>query len=193
VQTQTADRKGAADKGTEKLLNTLEGCGDKDPLDYLNDVVTNGQDPELRIQAANYLLPYKHSKRSAAVEPRYIAQPVAVPHFTAIEEAEAYLASLPVLLGGGELDSQAALELPTLTKNWIDARYAREELQLKLLTQGGGPDQTIHIEGGLPALPGTNFIVDDTAAGRVNGMNGRGPVIDHQPTDSIPRSEAQEP
>jgi hypothetical protein len=53
--------KGSRNKRTEELFNILEGRGDKDPIDYLSDVVTNGKDAVLRTQAANYLLPYKHS------------------------------------------------------------------------------------------------------------------------------------
>ena len=88
-----------------------------------------------------------------------------------------------MLLGRGELDSQSALELSTLTKTWLDAIYAHQEYDLKLQAQGGGADTVIRIEGGLPALPGTNVIMDDTALGRVNGNNGK--VIDHAPNDSV--------
>ena len=70
-----------------------------------------------------------------------------------------------VLLGKGEIDSQTALELSTLTKNWLDAVYAHQEYDLKLQAQGGGSDTTIRINGGLPPLPGTAVIMDDTAVG----------------------------
>jgi hypothetical protein len=55
-----------------------------------------------------------------------------VPDFTSIDEAENYLAEIPRRVGRGELDFQAGLDLSAMTKNWIDAKYAREELQLKL-------------------------------------------------------------
>ena len=74
------------------------------------------------------------------------------------------------------------MELSTLTKNWLDAIYARQDYELKLAAQGGGGDTTIRIEGGLPQLPGTNVIFDETAIGR-NGhasiTNGHGTVIEH--------------
>src|SRR5262249_41869771 len=45
-----------------------------------------------------------------------------------------------------------------LAKNWIDAQYAREELAIKQYNAGSTEhEQTIHITGGLPALPGTRI------------------------------------
>ncbi len=77
-------------------------------------------------------------------------------------QAEAYLASIPVLLGKGEIDSQTALELSTLTKNWLDSIYARQEYEIKLAAQGGGSDQHITVSGGLPSLPGTDILPGDS-------------------------------
>jgi hypothetical protein len=78
------------------------------------------------------------------------------------------------MLGRGELDSQTALELSTLTRAWISARHEREELQLKLSAHGGQPT-LIRIEGGLPELPGTNIIMPEMNA----ELNGK--TIDHDP------------
>lgn len=129
------------------------------------------------------LAPFVHSKRGTLLAPRFVPDQIEVPTFNTVQEAEAYLAHIPVLLGRGELDSQSALELSTLTKTWLDAIYAHQEYDLKLQAQGGGADTVIRIEGGLPALPGTNVIMDDTALGRVNGNNGK--VIDHAPNDFV--------
>jgi hypothetical protein len=57
--------------------------------------------------------------------PRFVHQPFAVPDFKQIEEAENYLASLPLLLGRGELDSQTALELSTQYPCAADPGLAR--------------------------------------------------------------------
>jgi hypothetical protein len=178
---------GSRNKRTQEILNLLQERGDKDPLDFLSEVITsnNHYSPELKVSAANYLTPYLHSKRSvAAPAPRYIDSPVQVPEFTSIDQAEAFLASLPVLLGRGELDSQTALELSTLTRAWISARHEREELQLKIQSHGGLGDQTIRIEGGLPALPGTNIIMPE----RNQDLNGN--TIDHDPASSLPAPDA---
>jgi hypothetical protein len=142
----------------------IQQRGDKDPLDFLSEVITstNHYSDELKVQAANYLTPYLHSKRSvAAPAPRYIDSPVQVPEFQSVDQAETFLASLPAMLGQGQIDSQSALELSTLTRVWISARHEREELQLKLTAQGGAPNQLIRIEGGLPPLPGTDVIMPE--------------------------------
>ncbi len=142
----------------------------------------------------NFLLPYKYGKRGVIPVARFIPEQIEVPQFQAIQQTEDYLASIPVLLGRGELDSQTALELSTLTKNWLDSIYARQEYDLKLQAQGGGSEQNIRIEGGLPPLPGTNVIMDDTALG-MNGHN-NGKVIDHVEPPAIDEpanSEASEP
>ena len=96
-------------------------------------------------------------------------------------------------LGKGEIDSQTALELSTLTKNWLDAIYTHQEYDLKLAAQGGGAEQQIHITGRLPPLPGTNVIMDDTAVG-LNGHDGH-PAIDHEPANgaTVAPSLPQEP
>jgi hypothetical protein len=156
--------KGSRNKRTQEILDLLQSRGDKDPLDFLSEVIStnNHYSPELKVTAANYLTPYLHSKRSvAAPAPRYIDSPVQVPEFQSVDQAEAFLATLPVMLGRGELDSQTALELSTLTRAWISARYEREELQLKISAQGGPSNQTIRIEGGLPPLPGTDVIMPE--------------------------------
>jgi hypothetical protein len=127
------------------------------------------------------LAPYVHSKRGTVPSPRFLSEQIEVPQFTSITQAEDYLASIPVLLAKGEIDSQTALELSTLTKNRLDAIYARQDYDLKLAAQGGGAEQNIRIEGGLPQLPGTNIIGlgGEEPPPRVNGHNGHGPVIDH--------------
>ena len=173
---------GTRNKRTQEILNLLQERGDKDPLDFLSSIMSseNTYSPELKVTAANYLTPYLHSKRSvAAPAPRYIDSPVQVPEFTSIDQAETFLASLPVLLGRGELDSQTALELSTLTRAWISARHEREELQLKIQAHGGIGDQTIRIEGGLPALPGTDIIMP------VRNQDLNGHTIEHEPRPAI--------
>jgi hypothetical protein len=180
---------GSRNKRTQEIIDLIQGRGDKDPLDALSELITNNKDPAIVSQASNILAPYLHSKRSVtAPAPRYIDSPVKVPEFTSIADAENFLASLPVMLGKGELDSQTSLELSTLTRNWLSARYEREELQLKLTAQGGGPEQTIHITGGLPAIPGTNITMPV-----LNGADIDGHVLpapDAQPSSSPDAADA---
>ena len=75
---------GTRNKRTQEILDLLSSRGDKDPLDFLSEVISTNDtySPELKVTAANYLTPYLHSKRSvAAPAPRYIDSPVQVPEF----------------------------------------------------------------------------------------------------------------
>jgi hypothetical protein len=118
-----------------------------------------------------------------------------VPVFQSIDQAEDYLNDLSVRLGQGELDSQSALELGSLIRQWIDSRRAGLELDLKISASNIGSDTVLRIEGGMPALPGTNINMAKEPS--LNGYT-NGNVIDHveQPaltdsTESTP-SEGQE-
>jgi hypothetical protein len=188
--------KGSRNRRTQEILDLIQGRGDKDPLDALSEIVTTSDNPDHRISASNILAPYLHSKCATKPTPRFVPEQIEVPTFNTVQEAEAYLAHIPALLGRGELDSQTALELSTLTKNWLDAIYARQDYELKLQGQGGGAEQQITITGGLPSLPGCNIIGmgGEEHTPRVNGHNGA--VIDHQEPataiESVP-SEASEP
>jgi hypothetical protein len=183
--------KGARNKRTQEILDLLQSRGDKDPLDFLSEVISgNGQYPtELKVTAANYLSPYLHSKsRTAAPAPRYIDSPVQVPEFSSVDQAENFLASLPAMLGQGQIDSQSALELSTLTRAWISARHEREELQLKLQDHGAVAEQRIVIEGGLPELPGTSVIMP-----HINGAHGQGGELQNGHTIDLEKNSELPP
>jgi hypothetical protein len=188
---------GSKNKVTLELFKIAKERGYKHPVLYLIEVVNDEKAaPERRDTCAIAAAPYMTLKMGTAAAPRYLEEQVEVPDFQTVAQAEEYLASIPVLLGKGEIDSQSALELSQLTKNWLDAIYARQDYDLKLQAQGGGSDQHITISGGLPSLPGCNIIGmgGEEHTPRVNGHNG--PVIDHQEpaalTDSV-QSEANDP
>src|SRR6516164_2949743 len=151
-------RPGSRNKRTAEIFNRLENRGDLDPAALLSSIVTNNEEPkELRIQAAGLLMPYKYSKCGTAPVQVYIDIPLDTPEFTHLSDAEQFLAKVAALVAHGQLDFQAGQNLSALAKNWIDAQYAREELAIKQYNAGStGHEQTIRIEGGLPALPGTN-------------------------------------
>jgi hypothetical protein len=151
--------KGSRNKRTQEILDLIQGRGDKDPLDALSDIITTNKDPSIVAQASNILAPYLHSKRSTTPAPRFFPEPITVPTFTTIEQAEDYLAQLPVLLGNCSLDSQSALELSTLVRNWIEAKLSHTSIDLKVQASGGLGDQIIRIEGGLPRLPGCERLI----------------------------------
>ena len=187
-------QRGSRNRRTQEILDLIQGRGDKDPLDALSEIITTNQDPNIVATASNILAPYLHSKRSTAPTPRFVPEQIEVPQFTSITQAEDYLASIPVLLGRGEIDSQSALELSTLTKNWLDAIYARQDYDLKLQAQGGGSEQTIHITGGLPPLSGCNIIGmgGEEHTPQMNGHS-NGHVIDHVETQTELRRSIRGP
>src|SRR6516164_6932318 len=147
---------GSRNKRTKEVIQQIIESNNKDPLITLSEISSNDPDSAIRATAANMLAPYMHSKMQSTPAPRFVEELVVVPDFTTIESAEDYLKTIPVLLGRGEIDSQTALELSTLVRNWILSIHARSELELKKISIDGPGEQTIHITGGLPPLPGTN-------------------------------------
>ena len=128
--------KGSRNRRTEEIWSRLEARGDLDPADVLSEMVSDKTlAKELRATAANFLMPYKYGKRGTIPVARFIPDQIEVPTFNTVQEAEVYLAHIPVLLGRGGLDSQTALELSTLTKNWLilstPARSTRSNSQLR--------------------------------------------------------------
>jgi hypothetical protein len=82
---------GSRNRRTQQLLDLLQSRGDKDPLDFLSEVITteNQYPAELKVSASNILAPYLHSKRGTAPALRYVDTPVQVPQFNTVQEAEA--------------------------------------------------------------------------------------------------------
>jgi hypothetical protein len=130
-----------------------------------------------------------HSKMQSTPAPRFVEQPITVPNFQSIEEAEAFLATLPVLLGRGEIDSQSALELSQLIRNWIVSKHDSTELELKVAQHGGIGETRITIRGGLPQLPGCESMIMPA----LNGHDIDGHVLPAPQTESpTPQQEAED-
>src|SRR5215813_4294953 len=145
--------KGPRERRRAEVFDIIKGLGHKDALETLSYFQHNEQiEPGLRIAAAAALAPFCHPKMQATPTPRYVETPIDVPDFERVSDAESFLAKLPVLVARGQLDFQSAQELCAMTKLWIDSQNTRTELDLKATTAGvGETEQTIRIEGGLPA------------------------------------------
>src|SRR6516162_4549930 len=150
---------GSRNRRTKEIIDQIIKSNNKDPLITLSEISFLDPDSSIRAAAANMLAPYLHSKMQSTPAPRFVEETIAVPNFTSIDHAEHYLSEIPILLGKGALDSQTALELSTVIGNWIASRRAGQELELKQLAQGAETEQTIHITGGLPELPGTSVVM----------------------------------
>ena len=177
---------GSRNKRDAEFRAKLEARGDRDPADFLSEIVSNPQEPkEIRVQAANYLLPYFHARRGSIIPPRYIEEAVKLPRPTTIEQANENIATISELKALGHIDLEFADSL--IADNKVAANYflAQEELKLKFAAQGlSNQEQVIHIQGGLPELPGCEIDMRDSALAngpppnRINGHDGH--VIDHE-------------
>ena len=194
---------GTRNKRTQQILDLLQKRGDTDPLDFLSSVVTTPgfeiYSQELKVQAANYLTPYLHSKRGTIPAPRFVEEAIEVPDFASVDEAQAFQKEIARRAAAGELELQASLDISALVGNWIRSRQASVELDLKIMSANGGPaQQTIRIEGGLPPLPGTNVTMP-VLPGHENEINGSAlpEPLDHAPQEHdspspTPRSHTNE-
>ena len=153
---------GSRNKRTQQILDLITSRGDKDPLDFLSEVISsNGQYPaELKVTASNILAPYCHSKRGTLPAPRFVEEAIQVPDFQTIDEAQDFQKEIARRAAAGELELQTSLDISTLIGNWIRSRQATIELDLKVQGQGGGVEKIL-IEGGLPPLPGTDIIMPE--------------------------------
>jgi hypothetical protein len=175
---------GSANKRSNELWNRLKNRGDVDPADYCSSIVSNpNESTELKLAAANYLLPYLYSKRGAIPPPRYIELEIDVNEFTHVSDAENFLAKIALLVARGHLDIQSGQELSALVEAWIRTQYAKDELAYKI-SPPETRDAVIRIEGGLPKLPGCENLIMPTLdhepvpqieAGKNSATNGHGP------------------
>jgi hypothetical protein len=184
---------GSPNKKTEKIFRALEARGDKDPADFLSSIVTSEAEPkDLRVRAADMLLPYKYSKLGTTPPPRFVEEPIEVPNFSSVDEAEAFLAEIAQRAGRGELELQSAIDVSTLVRNWLLSKHAKTGLDLKVQASGELGDQQILIVGGLPKLPGyENLIMPQLSNGHtIEAEPSPAPVpVEPPQTDSIPPTQ----
>jgi hypothetical protein len=153
---------GSRTKATANMVAILNARGDLDPLDYLSKVMsTETLPPEIRNQAAGLLLPYRHSKMGNVpqpAEPVFIAIEIHLPYPEAnsIDQVNANITHLHNEKLAGKLDVATADNL--INDQRIIGNNLLDQAKL-LVAQGGPPDASIRIEGGLPELPGTNIIM----------------------------------
>jgi hypothetical protein len=148
---------GSPNKRTNELRYRLQNRGDVDPADFCSAIVSNPNEPtELKLAAANYLLPYLYPKRGAVATPRYIDEPIQLPEPTTIEQANKNIAYISSLKAQGLIDLDFANSLIADNTTIANNLIAEEELKFKLYPPETR-DTTITVVGGLPALPGTNI------------------------------------
>ena len=183
---------GSRNKRTEAIWSDLEDRGDIDPADYLSSKVSDPNvPPELRAACANYLLPYKYSKRGSTSPLRYIEEPIQAPHPTPTELTQVLrnIDYYSDLKAQGRLDMDAADGLIADQKAIASILIEDKKLVDKGHVVTG---QHVQFTGGLPELPGTSIDMSQTTYGRVNGHELNGKTIDHEtnPGSSLPAPDA---
>jgi hypothetical protein len=145
-------------KGTREAFEAIKNAGYIDPLVNLAKIQHESENEGIRASAAASLLGYIHPKLQSIPVPRFIDRPFKIPVFQTIEDAKNFLATIPSRIAGGELDLDFADCLTKSTVAWLQLQYAEMGIDLKAQAQGASNhDTTIHVEGGLPALPGCNI------------------------------------
>jgi hypothetical protein len=134
--------------------------GYKHPIELMMDIIydqtqsTERRDAML-FEALRILTPKKLE----------LALDIDFPSVQSPEQGESFLSVIIDKLGP-ELEP---LQLATLVRMLIDSKRNGQELELKLATANQGPEQTIHITGGLPDIPGTNIIMPGQEPHQLNG------------------------
>jgi hypothetical protein len=158
----------------------LRARGDIDSADFLSSVVTDKtEDKQLRVQAAAHLLPYQHAKVQPIPALVFVVEAVDLPYPEATastQELRLNIVHLDKLFREGVIDLVTYNSTKSTQEKLL---YTHIDEQKLLTAQGGGPDTTIRIEGGMPQLPGTTIIMPDLTNGNVAGeplhMNGHPP------------------
>src|SRR6516164_3283338 len=162
---------GSPNKRTNELRYRLQNRGDVDPADFCSQIVSSPNEPtELKLQAANFLLPYLYPKRGAVATPRYIDEPVQLPEPVTIEQANKNIAYISNLKAQGLIDLDFANSLIADNTTIANNLIAEEELKFKLYPPEQ-QDQRIVISGGLPVMPGLEGVVMP----QLNGRSTNGP------------------
>lgn len=153
---------GARNKSSYALREKLKERGDKDPAEFLSEIVSDEAEAvEIRIAAADKLMPYYHSKLGAIPippDPTFMEIKLKNIDPSTVDQCVENINQLTQSKASGEISIEHADSLIADQKVIL---YAMLDERKQVNTEGGAPEQTIKIEGGLPQLPGTNVIMPD--------------------------------
>lgn len=181
---------GVRNRASYALRERLKARGDKDPAEFLSEIVSNEKEPkELRVAASGQLMPYFYNKLAPVTPLLFIEEPISIPRPTTIKQAYGNIAYISELKAQGQID-----------KDWGDSLINDNRVILnglideaKLIAQGDTTrEQSIRIEGGLPALPGTNIVMPKINGNEVAAISHITPPEPPDPADynADPRPEA---
>jgi hypothetical protein len=145
----------------DELKNRIRKLDGKDPFDYCTEVIANENEPtELRLQAANYQLPFLYAKRGAVPQPpdpAYWNVEVRIQKAVTVAQARENLQFISDLKLEGRISEQQSDSLFAEHGKILDALID----EAKLAAADPGAEQLIQITGGLPPLPGTDVIMPE--------------------------------
>jgi len=186
---------GTANKRSEELRRRLRDRGDKDPAEFLSGLVTNdNESKELRVQAANYLLPYLYPKRGASPEPPAVLileADIKLPHPDprTIPHSRDNIIYLSNLKAQGQIDQAWGDNLIADQYKILSALVD----EAKIAIQGGEQgEQIIRIEGGMPTLPGCENLIMPQLNGH-KSLELQAIQHEAQPNDSVPADKEPGP
>jgi hypothetical protein len=156
---------GARNRRTKEIIEQIIKSGNKDPLVTLSELQANSQDESIRASAANMLAPFLHSKLTATPAPRFVETEITLPSLDSLEHAVESIALIESAVAENRLDVQSAQDLIGMINAYIAGKNIMEiaELQERLanieqsIAASPASSQTVHVQGRMPALPGTNI------------------------------------
>ena len=176
---------GSRNRRTKELEELLTKRGDRDPLEFQSQIVSdNTIDLEIRLQASIALAPYRHGKMGAVPPLRYIEHPfeLPIPNPTTLEEVGTNTSHINQAYAAGTLDADACALLLTGQRQHIETFKARGEDNLG--------EQVIRIQGGLPELSGTNITMPELNGHEIDGVLA---APESSETNSTPPSTGGDP
>src|SRR5262245_37290031 len=103
--------KGGRRMHNREAFDEIKNRGYRDPLLTLAKIQHESENEGIRASAAAALAPYTHPKLQSLPVPRFITTPFEVPEFHTVQDAEHFLARIPVLVATGQLDLDFGKEL----------------------------------------------------------------------------------
>jgi hypothetical protein len=172
---------GSRNRRTKELEELLTKRGDRDPLEFQSQIVSdNTIDLEIRLAASIALAPYRHGKMGAVPPLRYIEEPFVLPNPspTTLDEVNANIGHINQAFAAGHLDIEFYNALLAGQREHIVSFKAVGEDQLG--------EQVIRIEGGLPSLPGCNITMPELNGHEIDGVLAAPASVIEPPAEPAP-------
>jgi hypothetical protein len=142
----------------------------KDPFDFCSEVIADPDEPtELKLQAANYQLPFLYAKRGAIPQPSdptYWNVEIRIEKATTITQGRENLQLITDLKVQGRISEQQADSLFAAHVKILDGLIE----ETKQIAAHGPQTQEIIISGGLPRMPGHEKLIMPEMNGHHSGQ-----------------------